>query len=386
MVPGEHPWERDRPSCPRDCYDDSQALSFVAHRCGVGNDTPEEALVTMIPTAPITTEWLAIDASNRALQHACAKLRRGKLVAFPTETVYGLGADARNPQAVGRIFTAKGRPSHNPLIVHVASIPAACELTTAWNDQADMLAQAFWPGPLTLVLPRGAMIPEVVSAGGANVALRCPAHPIALELIERSGCPLAAPSANRSGAISPTTAEHVWLGLAGHIELILDAGPTSGGIESTVLDLTTLPPRLLRPGLIALATLERVIGHIEVGREQGSAKPLPSPGLLHRHYAPQTPLELLPNPGLANQRLQALQRRGLRVGWLSREGELDPPPVPPTEVQHLPRDVAGYSRLLYAALHRLDAAGIDVIVAVMPPSLPEWQGVQDRLRRAAHTP
>src|SRR5262249_53360113 len=176
---------------------------------------------------------------------AAAILRRGGLVAFPTETVYGLGASALDPAAVARIFAAKGRPPNNPLIVHVAHAGQARQSTAQWRPSADPLPGAFWPGPLSIVLPRGLCVPDIVTAGGATVAIRVPAHPVALALLREADLALAAPSANRSSYLSPTRAEHVVKGLSGRVDLVLDAGPTSGGLESTVLDLTTSPPRLL---------------------------------------------------------------------------------------------------------------------------------------------
>ncbi|MCS6777324.1 MAG: L-threonylcarbamoyladenylate synthase, partial [Chloroherpetonaceae bacterium] len=189
-------------------------------------------------------------------------LRAGGLVAFPTETVYGLGASALDAAAVARIYAAKGRPAHNPVIVHVADVVQARSLVTEWPEQADLLAARFWPGPLTLVLPRNAQVPDIVAAGGPTVAIRWPAHPVAQALIRAAGVPVAAPSANRSMHISPTRAEHVLRGLTGKIDLVLDGGPTPGGIESTVLDVTAMPPRLLRPGLVTAGQIAQVVGTV----------------------------------------------------------------------------------------------------------------------------
>src|SRR5581483_10612849 len=227
-----------------------------------------------------------------AMTRAAEALRGGGLVAFPTETVYGLGANALDAEAVARIFAAKGRPANNPLIVHVPDVAAARELVTDWPETAERLAERFWPGPLTLALPRRETIPDIVTAGGPTVAVRVPAHPVALALFRAAGVPVAAPSANRSGYLSPTRAEHVLAGLDGRIEMVLDAGPVPGGIESTVLDLTGDPPRLLRPGLVSPAELEAVIGPIRTAEPAptGGDRPLPSPGMLSRHYAPRTPL------------------------------------------------------------------------------------------------
>ena len=187
-------------------------------------------------------------------------LRGGGLAAFPTETVYGLGANALDAAAVARIFAAKGRPANNPLIVHLADAAQVREIAADWPESASRLAERFWPGPLTLVLPRRDIVPDIVTARGPTVAVRVPAHPVAQALLRAAALPLAAPSANRSTELSPTRAEHVLRGLEGRIDLLLDGGPTAGGIESTVLDVTIMPPRLLRPGLIGVAQLEAVIG------------------------------------------------------------------------------------------------------------------------------
>ena len=215
---------------------------------------------------------------------AVAVLRRGGLVAFPTETVYGLGADGADPLAVRRIFAAKGRPATNPLIVHVASSTVARRYATAWPATADRLAATFWPGPLTIVLPRDATIADEVSAGRGTVGLRVPDHPLALELLAAFDGPVAAPSANRANHVSPTTADHVRDELGDRVDLILDGGPCAVGIESTVIDLTGGRPALLRPGGISRGQLEAVVGPIDV--VQGSAA---SPGQGSRHYAPVTP-------------------------------------------------------------------------------------------------
>jgi L-threonylcarbamoyladenylate synthase len=313
---------------------------------------------------------------------AAAILREGGLVAFPTETVYGLGANALDPAAVARIFTAKGRPANNPLIVHIADTPTVQGLAADWPNAASLLAKRFWPGPLTLVLPRRASVPDIVTAGGPTLAVRQPAHPVARALILATGLPLAAPSANRSSRLSPTRAEHVARDLAGRIDLILDAGPTSGGLESTVLDVTRVPSRVLRPGPIAPSDIAAVIGPLEIG---GSGAPLPdapmlAPGMLARHYSPRAPLELTDDNGW--ERVVAHAQAGQRVGWL---------PFSCTAVQQHPRvtcilmpaDPARYAAQLYAMLHALDDARVERIVVQMPPDREEWLAVRDRLGRAA---
>jgi L-threonylcarbamoyladenylate synthase len=317
------------------------------------------------------------------LAAAAAVLRGGGLVAFPTETVYGLGANALDASAVTRIFTAKGRPSHNPLIVHIAEAVEARRVAADWPESAALLADHFWPGPLTLVLSKQAVVPDVVTAGGPTVAVRMPAHPVARALIRAAGMPLAAPSANRSTELSPTRAEHVLRGLDGRIDLLLDAGPTSGGIESTVLDLTSSPPRLRRPGLIGLAELAAVIGRVSHAATDREAKEsLPSPGMLPRHYAPRTSLECIETGD--GERIAALLRAGKRVGWVPF-GEAGPTPMG-VRMGVLPTDPVAYAAGLYAVLHELDAAGLDRIIVSLPPDTEDWLAVRDRLRRAAAEP
>jgi L-threonylcarbamoyladenylate synthase len=307
-------------------------------------------------------------------------VQRGGLVAFPTETVYGLGADALSADAVGRIFAAKGRPSGNPLIVHVADPAAARPLVADWPESAERLAQRFWPGPLTLVLPKSDRVPSVVTAGGATVALRVPAHPVALALLRASERVLAAPSANRSTRLSPTRAEHVRRDLDGLIDLILDAGPTPGGLESTVLDLTATPPRLLRPGLVSPGDIAQVIGAIEQpASASASGKPARSPGQLGRHYAPTTPLELVEDDG---DRVRQRIRQGQRVGWLTFARPARAPDANTVHIR-LPQDAAECAAQLYDVLHRLDSLHLDTIVVAMPPEGPQWLAIRDRLQRAA---
>ncbi len=321
-------------------------------------------------------EVLRVDAA--ALARAAAVLRGGGLVAFPTETVYGLGAHALDAEAVARIFAAKGRPATNPVIVHVAEAEAARALVRAWPESARRLAERFWPGPLTLVLPRSERVPDLVTAGGPTVAVRVPAHPAALALLRACGLPVAAPSANRSTELSPTRAEHVLQGLGERIDLLLDGGPTPGGLESTVLDLTTDPPRLLRPGLVAPGELEAVVGPI-ARQGASSAGPLRSPGQMERHYAPRTPLELVPWPGLA--RVTELAAEGKHIGWLML-GKVVPCPAGVMWLC-LPDEPVRYAAGLYDALHQLDAAGLDRIVVDLPPASETWLAIHDRLRRAS---
>jgi L-threonylcarbamoyladenylate synthase len=280
--------------------------------------------------------------------------------------VYGLGATALDPTAVAKIFTAKGRPPANPLIVHVADVAQARALAAEWPPAADALAGRFWPGPLTLVVPKAGVVPPLVTGGGNTVALRCPAHPVAAALIAAAG-PLAAPSANRSGELSPTTAAHVARSLGEVVDLILDGGACPGGLESTVVDVTGPTVRLLRPGLITLAQLEAVVGAVEVGPTPVSnGAPLSSPGLLTRHYAPRTALECAANPDEANFLVNLYETAGLKV---ARYAVGDDPPAAAAD--------------LYADLHALDAAGYDRIIATLPPDTDVWRAVRDRLTRAS---
>ncbi len=325
--------------------------------------------------------------SASALAEAARVLRGGGLVAFPTETVYGLGANALDTSAVARIFAAKGRPANNPLIVHISDMTQVQQVAAEWPPSAARLAERFWPGPLTLVLPKRDTVPDIVTAQGPTVAVRVPAHPIAQALIRTTGLPIAAPSANRSTELSPTRAEHVLRGLEARIEMVLDGGPTTGGIESTVLDLTTTPPRLLRPGLIRVAELESVIGPVTQVRSlpiaaQDGPQPLPSPGMLPRHYAPRTPLECV-KAGRELERLAQLLAEKRRVGWVAfaDRGEVIIPSG--VHLRVLPSDTVGYAAHLYAVLHELDAAGLDRLLVTLPPDSDEWLAVRDRLRRAA---
>lgn len=324
---------------------------------------------------------VSADAPERApLERAADILRAGGLVAFPTETVYGLGANAWDGRAVARIFAAKGRPATNPLIVHVASLEDARNLAADWPRPAALLAERFWPGPLTLVLPRADRVPDIVTAGQNTVAIRMPAHAVARALIALADLPIAAPSANRSSRLSPTHAAHVLRDLHGLIDMILDAGATTGGLESTVLDLTVTPPRLLRPGLVTPAQLQAVIGPIAHDALSVSSPtlPVPSPGMLARHYAPRAPLECVADD--AWPRVAELHRAGLHVGWLTFRTERLPAGVTATV---MPVSPFTYAAQLYAALHALDDAGVDRIVVELPPDTEEWLAVRDRLRRAS---
>jgi L-threonylcarbamoyladenylate synthase len=332
----------------------------------------------------VQTTTIQVDPDTpqaEAIAEAAERLRQGDLVAFPTETVYGLGANALDAEAVARIFMAKGRPARNPLIVHVADVEAARAIVAVWPEEATRLAERFWPGPLTLVLPRAACIPDIVTGGGPTVGIRVPAHPVAQALLRAAGVPIAAPSANRSLQISPTRAEHVARSLGGRIPLILDGGATSGGLESTVVSLSGDRPQLLRPGLLPPSAIEAVIGPI--GRPESrpapeDGAPLPAPGMLSRHYAPRAPLELHADGAVRAHQLIA---QGKRVGRLT----FDSPTLalPGLITVSMSRDPARYAAHLYAALHELDAAEVQAILVDTPPEDEAWLAVRDRLHRAA---
>ncbi len=310
-------------------------------------------------------------------------LRAGQLVAFPTETVYGLGADAANPEAVARIFAAKGRPADHPLIVHVSGDDAV----DRWAEQvpgfAWELMEAFWPGPLTLILKKQSWVPSTVTGGQDTVGLRVPGHPVALELLRRfaaGGGPggIAAPSANRFGHISPTTADHVREELGERVALILDGGPCAVGIESTIVDCSRGAPVILRPGHISAAYLEAVSG-IQPRLPTAAGTPRVS-GSLEAHYAPRTPMRMV-----AGERLfDILNGQGNKGG---RCGVIGHSQLPAAGMPHLWRrlslDPVAYAHDLYAALREMDHAGVDLIVVEAPPDRPDWTAVADRLRRAA---
>jgi L-threonylcarbamoyladenylate synthase len=335
----------------------------------------------------LKTRVIQIDAEDpcpQAVDEAANILKGGGLVAFATETVYGLGAVATNPSAVARIFQAKGRPASNPLIVHLAEASKARTLVAHWPEYAACLADRFWPGPLTMVLRRSSLIPPIVSGGRETVALRVPVTRVARELIAAVGQPLAAPSANRSNRISPTCAAHVLSDLGGHIELVLDSGSTAIGLESTVLDLTTSPLRILRPGPIGPVEIEQGLGQrdrVEFFRhDPSSIDEVASPGMLPRHYAPST---------RAVRVESALELANL--AWPKRAGVVvfATPELPelPASVERVDLDdpeAAG--RCLYSTLHRLDRSGLELIVVVMPPDLPQWRAIRDRLMRATEKP
>jgi len=313
----------------------------------------------------------SLSISSSDLRHAASLLRARRLVAFPTETVYGLGANALDAEAVKRIFEAKGRPLTSPLIVHVACEEMLPRVVAGWPDRAHELTQKFWPGPLTLVLPKKPAVPDLVTAGLPTVGVRMPAHPLALALIKECDLPLAAPSANRFTELSPTTAEHVRRSLGDRVGFILDGGPCSVGIESTVLSLATERPTLLRPGGISRTQIENVIGPIEVLTKHTEG-PHASPGQHPKHYSPRTRL-LLSKHGEVPQ--------GGRGAYLQIQHK---PASADVQVVYMPAVADAYAAALYQTLHDLDAQHFDWIAVEHPPHLPEWEAVLDRLRRAAH--
>jgi L-threonylcarbamoyladenylate synthase len=326
----------------------------------------------------MNTEVLSVDphAPDPAIiERAAGLIRGGRLVAFPTETVYGLGANALDAAAVRGIFAAKGRPPSNPVIVHVSEPAQVRNVASDWHATAAALAAAFWPGPLTLVVPKLPTVPDEVTAGGPTVAVRCPSHPVARALIAAAGVPVAAPSANRSTELSPTLANHVFKSLNGRIDLVLDGGPCNGGIESTVVDATGPVVRLLRPGLVTVAMLEAVVGAVVVGA--GSDSVARSPGLMAKHYSPRTPVVLAESDEAARRLGDDFRSDGLSWGWLSLKGD------PTFAALVMPPDPEGYAAELYRQLHNFDDADIDRIIVTLPPDTPEWAAVRDRLTRAA---
>lgn len=304
---------------------------------------------------------IKVPVTDEQIAQAAELIRNGGLVVFPTETVYGLGANSLDPDAVARIYKAKQRPFASPLIVHVADEGMARALTESWPAIAEALMKKFWPGPLTLVLKKAAIVPDIVTANLDSVGIRMPNHPLALALIRQAGVPIAAPSANRFTEISPTTAQHVIESLGDSVDLVLDGGPTRVGIESTVVSLRRNPPAVLRPGMITLDELEHATG---IHWERELDKPhiveeagMESPGQHHRHYAPRTRFYVL------DAGIMPTQGRG--------------------RIIEMPHNSTDYAARLYAELHKADAEGWDWIAVRKTPETPEWEGIRDRLKRAA---
>jgi L-threonylcarbamoyladenylate synthase len=321
---------------------------------------------------------------DAAVQRAALSLRAGGVVALPTETVYGLAANALDPAAVAEIFRIKGRPAHNPVIVHVAGVEMARRCVARWPALADKAAAAFWPGPLTLVMPRAAEIPDLVTAGGPTVGVRWPAHPFIQAVIRACGFPLAAPSANPSNRVSPTNAAHVRRQLDGKVPLIVDGGQSQVGIESTVLDLTVSPARILRPGMIHEPALKAALGESPIAESRlpiaGAAR---SPGLLKRHYAPKAKLLVLHWNDTADLLAQLADCRQPTADCHVIAHSRIPSAQDFGAVSVIPHDAEAFARAFYAELHRCDEAGAKCIVVEAPPSADEWRAIADRLSRAA---
>ncbi|HVH88854.1 MAG TPA: L-threonylcarbamoyladenylate synthase [Terriglobales bacterium] len=334
------------------------------------------------------------EAADPAISECAAIIRRGGLVAMPTETVYGLAANALDPTAVERIFEAKDRPSWDPLIVHVSSLEMISRVASDFPQQAQILGERFWPGPLTLLLPRSRQLPPTVTANRDTVAVRMPEHPVARALIAAANLPLAAPSANRFGRISPTTADHVLRDLDGRIEAVLDAGPTNIGLESTIIDALCTPALILRPGGITREQVEAVIGSVEIYSPSPDQPPgaLASPGLATRHYAPTAKLLLV--EGTREALLQAVQKhvasegdRGSYVGVMAPDQWLGEKALSGGGMVLFDwgvwKDWPQLARNLFVGLRSLDKPGVSVILCPLPPEEGIGLALRDRLMRAA---
>lgn len=331
-----------------------------------------ETTTTAPQSAPPST---IVEPNEEGIARAVAALRAGELVAFPTETVYGLGADAANAEAVRRLFKLKGRPADHPVIVHIGDAAQLDDYASEVPPEARRLAERFWPGPLTLILERAAHVPDIVTGGQDTVGLRVPAHPVARTLLEAFGGGIAAPSANKFGRISPTTAAHVAADYGQHAPLILDGEAASVGIESTIVDLSGETPRLLRPGAITAAQLAEVLGSPPADPDADAPR---APGSLDKHYAPKAALRVV-------KRVEMIEilstNRGRRVAVLALE--VNVPRLAAHLVRVAPAVAAQYAQSLYANLRALDATGADLILVEQPPQTAAWAAVNDRLKRAA---
>jgi len=371
----------------------SVQMQGCRHRSGNGrSSTPVGFLVLrsrltdilrcIVPSAEILpTHTPAL--FQEAVLKTSALLRSGAVAAVPSETVYGLAANAFSPEAVAGIYNAKGRPSTNPLIVHVATAAMARECAAHWPGLAEKLARRFWPGPLTLVVPKSSRIPSLVAAGGQTVGLRWPSHAFFQSVIRECGFPLAAPSANPSDQLSPTTAEHVIAGLGDRIPLIIDAGPCAVGIESTVVDVTGDRPRILRPGIISAEQIAEAAGVPVESPEAASPGPLRSPGQLSRHYSPKARLEVWSWNSDAELRDRVLlQGVPPERFCLLTHSRIPREPIP-AQVSFIPDDPEAFARALYGYLHQCDDRGAALVVIEALPLEPAWDGIRDRLLRAS---
>jgi L-threonylcarbamoyladenylate synthase len=326
-------------------------------------------------------EIVAVDPASpdaAVIARAAALLKQGELIAIPTETVYGLAANALDVAAVQRIFEAKGRPASNPVIVHTFNAESARALAGDWPESARKLAAAFWPGPLTLVLQTSAIVPAIVTAGGPTVALRVPGHAVARAVIEAAGTPLAAPSANVSEGLSPTRAEHVVASLGGRLAMVLDAGPCTVGIESTVIDLTGDRPRILRPGMITAAMIEAVVGPLDTS-PLGTAIAR-SPGQMAKHYAPRAPV-CIASEDCIDDIVRQAEHHGPIVMIRIKYDSNDHNHNKFLTVITMPDDAIHYATVLYMTLHEADRAQPSLIIIESPPETAEWAAVHDRLSR-----
>lgn len=337
----------------------------------------------MFSRCPMTATVLPThtrDLFQTAVTRAAELLRAGEVVALPTETVYGLAANALDAQAVAKIFAIKGRPAHNPIIVHVANVEMAKRCVSDWPAAAEKLAGSFWPGPLTLVLSKSSTIPDLVTAGGATVGVRWPSHPFIQAVIRECGFPLAAPSANLANQISPTNVEHVRKSLGDQLALIVDGGQSQVGIESTVVDLTAPPPRVLRPGMIHEASLTAVVGNLQHSTPNIQPSILQSPGLLRKHYSPKAKLVILSWTNDA-------ELKSCLTPHASRTHVIAHTHIPTGAdwggVSVIPHDAEAFARAIYGELHQCDEAGAELIVVEALPKAIEWRAIADRLNRAA---
>lgn len=310
--------------------------------------------------------------SSKTLKKAASLIKEGKLVAFPTETVYGLGADAFNPKAVAKIFEVKNRPFFDPLIVHIADFKDLKKVALKIDEKVKILIKKFWPGPLTLVLPKTKEVPEIVSAGLKTVAVRMPSHPVALKLIKEAQVPIAAPSANLFGHLSPTEAKHVASQLGEKIDLIIDGGKCPIGIESTILDLTSSPPALLRAGGLVLEEIEKVIGKVKIIK---TSKKVRSPGQLPFHYAPKTPLKILKEKDFKLP-------KNIKAGLLAFTPPKKKFPFKKIEVLSSKGDLSEAAANFFSALHRLDEACLDIIYAQPLPEIGLGRAMMERLKKS----